>query len=299
MWRSFTTLLLLIVTVNVLGAVSVTGVDNINLVIWDPTQGSAFGATEFCVESRHGNSGNTAPYQARVEQFTPTPFELVSPGNPSIPMTVTFIDIGVSSEPLTPGVYSAKDKIGASSCPSADNAQIRVDLTLADLSTALAGNYQGTFTLTVGQNTGSQQAAEQFTVSLTVPEMIRISGLTDIDLGVFDGTNDLNGQSAACVYRNSGADAYSLTATGGSSNGFEVSNGLDTIAFQVAYDNGSGVPGPLVHATPTNQNNADTTDPACGGSPNASVRVTALASDMVGSSAGNYAGILTLIVAPL
>ena len=299
MWRSFTTLLLLLGSVEALGAASVTGLNDISLGSWDPTQGSAFGTTEFCVESRHGNSSNTTPYQARVEQFTPTPFELVSAGNPSIPMTVTFIDLGVSSEQLTPGVYSAKDKTGASNCPSADNAQIRVDLSLANLSTALAGNYQGTFTLTVGQNSGNQQASEQFTVSLVIPEMIRISGLTDIDLGLFDGTNDLIGQSAACVYRNSGADTYTLTATGGSSSGFKVSNGLDAIAFQVTYDNGSGVPGPLLHATPTNQSNAYTTDSACGGSPNASVSVTALANDMTGASAGNYAGILTLIVAPL
>ena len=299
MWRSFTTLGLLLGSVNALAVVGITGVDNINLGSWDPTQGAAFGTTEFCVESRHGNSNNTTPYDARVEQFTPTPFELVSPGNPSIPMTATFVVLGGSSEPLTPGVFTAKDKPGATTCPAADNAQIGVNLSLADLSTAFAGDYQGTFTITIRGNSGAQQATAQFTVSITIPDMIRISGLTDIDLGLFDGTNDLNGLSAACVYRNSGVDTYTLVATGGSSGTFEVSNGVDAIPFQVAYDNGSGVPSPLIHASPANQNNADTTDPDCGAAPGASVRVTALASDMTGSSSGAYTGILTLLVAPL
>ena len=299
MWRSFTTLGLLLGSVNALAVVGITGVDDINLGAWDPTQGGAFGTTEFCVDSRRGNSNNTTPYEARVEQFTPTPFELVSPGNPSIPMTATFIVIGGSSEPLTPGVFTTKDKTGARSCPAPDNAQIRVDLSVANLSTALAGNYQGTFTITIRGNSGTQQATAQFTVSIAIPDMIRISGLTDVDLGLFDGTNDLSGLSVACVYRNSGADTYTLTATGGSSGAFEVSNGVDAVPFQVAYDNGSGIPSPLIHATPAIQNNADTTDPDCGGTPGATVSVTALASDLTGSSSGNYAGILTLIVAPL
>ena len=135
-------------------------------------------------------------------------------------------------------------------------------------------------------------------ITLDVNDEVRISNLTDINLGVFAGV-DVSGSSAACVYRN-GTGNYQLTASGdGAAGAFTLTDGVATVPYSVTYDDGSG---PLAATSGTAMTGLTGGDPGsttCAGTGNnGTVTVTVLAADASGLAAATYAGILTLLVAP-
>jgi len=70
-------------------------------------------------------------------------------------------------------------------------------------------------------------------IQVTVPALIRITGLADIDLGTYNGDGlDRTGTSPACVRRNS-AGTYGIVAT--SANGSFVMNPAGAAATTVPY----------------------------------------------------------------
>lgn len=183
-------------------------------------------------------------------------------------------------------------------------ATIRLDISAAALASASAGTYSGTFQIDAWQfdNNGNRYPSsgpvyQSFTV--TLPELVQITNLNDIDLGNYDGVSDLTQSDDICIFRN-GFGSFRIKASGGPSDGdpFLLSNGADQIPYLVALkDNamashvsvteGQWLGGLNGHGS---QN--------CGGTTNASVQVTALASDMVSATPGTYAGTLYLTVEP-
>lgn len=160
---------------------------------------------------------------------------------------------------------------------------------LALLSSAAFAATQGT----VGFNsTGTVN------INLDVNDEVRISNLTDINLGVFAGV-DISGSSAACVYRN-GTGNYQLSASGsGAAGAFTLTDGVSTVPYSVAYDDGTGPLGASSGTAITGRTGGDPTSSTCATTGNnGTVTVTVLATDAAGLSAATYAGILTLTVAP-
>jgi hypothetical protein len=138
-------------------------------------------------------------------------------------------------------------------------------------------------------------------ITLNIADTVKISNLSDIVLPAFSGV-DLQGTSAACVYRNTGAD-YTLTASGGVGGGgpFQLDDGAaTTIDYAVEWNDGSGFAG-VATGVPSNFTNAAAADDDCGGGAanNGNVRVTVAAADAVAAGAAAYTGTLTLLVAPI
>jgi hypothetical protein len=135
-------------------------------------------------------------------------------------------------------------------------------------------------------------------ISLDVNDEVRISSLTDINLGVFAGV-DAVGTSAACVYRN-GTGNYNLTASGdGAAGAFTLTDGTNTVAYSVTYDDGSGVLAAATGVSLTGLTGADPASDTCGGTGNnGTIEVTVAAAAAAGLPAATYAGTLTLLVAP-
>ncbi len=135
-------------------------------------------------------------------------------------------------------------------------------------------------------------------ISLTVNDEVRISNLTDINLGVFGGA-DAVGTSSACVYRN-GTGNYQITATGdGAAGAFTLTDGTNTVAYSVSYDDGSGAQGATSGVTLAGLTGADAASNTCAVTgDNATVQVTVAAADAATLPAATYAGTLTLVVAP-
>lgn len=135
-------------------------------------------------------------------------------------------------------------------------------------------------------------------ITLDVNDEVRISNLTDINLGVFAGV-DASGSSAACVYRN-GTGAYQITATGdGVAGAFTLTDGTNTVAYSVDFDDGSGALAMTSGTTLAGRTGADPGSATCATTGNnANVTATVLATDAATLPAGTYAGTLTLVVAP-
>ena len=149
------------------------------------------------------------------------------------------------------------------------------------------------------QGTTGATSTGDLDISLTILDEIRISGLQDITLGTFAGT-DLGGASPVCVYR-SGTGNYNLTATGdGAGSAFELDDGgTNTVAYTVTYDDGSGPTGLTSGITLTGQTGGDPASDTCAGTgQNGQVVVNVLATDMAALPAAAYNGTLTLVVAP-
>lgn len=135
-------------------------------------------------------------------------------------------------------------------------------------------------------------------ISLDVNDLVRISNLTDINLGVFAGV-DAVGTSPACVYRN-GTGNYNLTASGdGTAGAFTLTDGTNTVPYSVSYDDGSGAAPATSGAVLGGLTGADPASDTCGTTGNnGTIEVTVAAADAAGLPAATYAGTLTLLVAP-
>lgn len=139
-------------------------------------------------------------------------------------------------------------------------------------------------------------------ISLTVPELILISGMADVSFGTWSGSGDLDGNEDVCIYTNKAAGTYVVTATGdGAANAFTVTDGSNTIAYAVAYNDVSGTTGEAALTTnvqSAQQSGADTSSQSCGGSDNANFHVTVTEANLLAAPAGAYSGTLTLVVEP-
>ncbi len=140
-------------------------------------------------------------------------------------------------------------------------------------------------------------------ITVTVNDEVRISGLSDVS-GIFDGVNDIQGTSSACVYRNGGGatGAYNITATGdGGGGAFTIVDGPNPpVAYTVEWDDrsGGGFTALATGVALTAQSTTETTTDDCGGGDTADVRVTVPAANLLASPAGSLFGVLTLEVAP-
>lgn len=132
---------------------------------------------------------------------------------------------------------------------------------------------------------------------------VQISGLSDLQLGVWSGSGDLEGVVNHCVLGAHGG-RYAIEATGAGSGGaFVLLNGPGALPFHVDYsDDGGGwsqmSPGvPLTgQRGAPNQNQFERC--LAGQKSPQRVRVRVLAQDLGTAVAGSYDGSLTLLVTP-
>jgi hypothetical protein len=136
-----------------------------------------------------------------------------------------------------------------------------------------------------------------------VAAQVQISGLSDLQLGVWSGSGDLEGIVDHCV-RGPQGGRYAIQATGAGSGGtFVLLSGPGSLPFQVAYsDDGGGwsqmSPGiPLTgQRGAPNQNQFERC--LAGQTSPQRVRVRVLAQDIGTAVAGSYDGSLILLVTP-
>lgn len=105
------------------------------------------------------------------------------------------------------------------------------------LAGALAGMLSSGTALAVQQGTVGATSEGRVVVTVTIPSLIRINGLSDIAFGIYAGTGDLAGYSDAAVCSN-GAATYGLVPT--SVNGaFELAGqtagNTDTIPYTMDW----------------------------------------------------------------
>ena len=170
------------------------------------------------------------------------------------------------------------------------------------IATALTSALFAANTMAAGDGSLGATSTGQSDVTLTIANQAQITGVDNIGLGTFDGSTDLVGQTAFCVYR-SGGDNYNMTVSITGKTTFEVESATtsDTIGFTAQIDgdndasNGSAI---LEGGTSANYTGSGALD--CGSADNASLEVTFAAADLrAASSAADYTATMQILVTPI
>ena len=139
-------------------------------------------------------------------------------------------------------------------------------------------------------------------VTLTIVDKVRISGVSDIALGTFDGSTDLAGGTSFCVYRN-GGDGYTMTLSADGKTAFEVASVIsgDTIGFSAKVDNDNDASnGSAIAHGATSATYAGNAALDCGGGVNASIAVNFAAADLqAAGTAPDYTATVVILVQPI
>jgi len=139
-------------------------------------------------------------------------------------------------------------------------------------------------------------------LSLEVPALAKISDIADMNFGNYSGTGALTLDDDVCVYVNASSGQYKVTAQGsGVASAFTLTDGSQTIAYTVRWNNTSGTSGNAA-LTATVQSGtltgANTASLTCGGGSNANFQVTMTQSALLNVKSSTYTGVLTLIIDP-
>ena len=140
-------------------------------------------------------------------------------------------------------------------------------------------------------------------ISLSVAPRARISGLKDISISDADPASNIRTAENICVWSNSPAGAYTLTAGGSGSGGaFELAGGQQTLAYSVEWAQSTGQDSGQTLAggqTATNLQAAATQSDCGSGTGSARLVVAMDSGQLAAAQPGTaYTGALTLTVSP-
>lgn len=140
------------------------------------------------------------------------------------------------------------------------------------------------------------------TISVTTTEMAQITNIANITVNPYGGSGGIAQDDDVCIYSNDAGNTpprYKVTASGsGAASAFTITNGAQTIAYTVEWNNATG----------EGNNNLVTTVQSAAFSPatntypcaanNANFQVLATHNNVMSVPAGTYTGTLTLVIAP-
>jgi len=299
--------------------ISISGLDDIVIESWDGGSGDLVGSDDYCVVSCRSNNTTSCPSNTNrrrnydVAAYTNgatdgagnfylghdtsadtllVNFEFIHPVDGTFTMTNYNVTFFIAR--ILEGAYSCAD-------PNSQVA-IRITVPAAELATALAGTYSETFTIDAcrlnNANNCSAIVFEDFQVS--IPELIQITGLDDMNFGLWGGGN-VQATEDFCVFRNGYGDfAIEANGTNDSGGSFQLANGGNTIPYQLEVRQTGAffnvTPGGTLGSGTTGFSGESVRD--CGGGVNTQARVTVLATDITGNPAGSYGDTVTLRVEP-
>ena len=177
-------------------------------------------------------------------------------------------------------------------------------MSLALASVAFTGMVHGTPVLAASQGTLGPTSSGSVSITASVPNRARISGLTDVSFLNQDPATAASAAQNVCVWSNTATKAYTVTASGnGTANAFTLSNGSSTVPYSVAWASSINQTSGTALATGTASASliSTATNQTCASGPvaSASLIVGISTTDLGTMSAGsNYLGTLTLLITP-
>lgn len=143
------------------------------------------------------------------------------------------------------------------------------------------------------------------TVSVVIPALVQISGLSDITLAPISFGSPVTGATTACIYTNviNPLGSYYVTAmsTNASAGVFRVTNGANFISYNAFWSptSSSAQTIPLTSGIKTTQQSGgNSTSLTCSGTPNANFNISFTNAQVAGASSGTYTDTVTLLVSP-
>ncbi|MBP9837191.1 MAG: hypothetical protein KBC84_00605 [Proteobacteria bacterium] len=137
-------------------------------------------------------------------------------------------------------------------------------------------------------------------ISLSIPKLIRIKNLADVSFPTYSGSGDLSFNKDITIAVNYSTGGYRITATGsGAGNAFMVIDGSKQVPYSVLFNKQTGVTGASALTPGTSLTGLTGAVKPIGSTVlNANYQVKFLDANLQAIEAGNYSGILTLVVAP-
>lgn len=161
-----------------------------------------------------------------------------------------------------------------------------------------------TFNLGVYKN-GHSANSGSATISLSIPAVVQISGLSDITLTPSSFTAAITGNTTTCIYSNNTTPlgTYVLTATSANalSGAFRVIKGTSYITYSAFWNSNSAATQTLAltsGSTTGQLSGASSTSLNCGGSKNANFNISFALNQLLGANPGTYTDTVTLLIAP-
>lgn len=158
--------------------------------------------------------------------------------------------------------------------------------------------------LAASQGTLGTTSTGSISIGASVPNRVQISNLADVSFTNQDPSVAASNAQNVCVWSNSSAKGYNITATGsGAANAFTLSNGAATVPYSVEWAGSSGQSSgtALSSGSALTGLTSTATNPTCSAGPSSSasmvVKITS-ASLQGMQAATSYTGTLTLVVAP-
>jgi hypothetical protein len=139
------------------------------------------------------------------------------------------------------------------------------------------------------------------TMSLTVPNLVRVTGVSDFTFGSYNGSGNAVLDHNLCVYTNNPLGQYKVTLRGsGTAFAYEVTDGAtNKIPYSVRWNAATGTGGNFnldADDQSTVLGGANITSQTCGGGASANMQVTMTKAALLSKPSGAYSGILTIIV---
>lgn len=305
-WRVLALLWLVLAGTRAAAQMDIAPLTVTNTVNW--SVGDVVQQASFCVESfdeaPDKKSSTPIPFSITASiGGAATPFSLVNGAGQTIPATLTWTDSLLGDFSLSPAVPTTMTLTGKlAGCPGGNNGLLTISVLNADLGAALPGTYTRAFTIEANNlGGGRRRRSATVTLSVVIPAIIRISNISDLVLGTFDGVNDLVASDTVCIYKNGGT-LYGITATGsGAGAAFTVENGGAMAPYSVDWQDATGTVSLVTGVQASNRGNAFNVNGTCNGgaADNATLTVRILAADLLTAmQPGLYSGVLTLMVVP-
>lgn len=278
-----------------------------------------------CIRSYTGNFFNLRArnFAIRAQMNSPAAssaspyvFYNVADNNFSFPFALEATDLlAGGTQTLTPDIFSSAFIYELFVCFFGGNSvELNLSALASDLYTVPAGNYRVSMDIEArrlnngGGVTGDRDRQNNLLGTITIPSLVRLSNIDDINFGIYDSVSaTVNQNESFCIYSN--AADYTLTPsaaiTAGTANSFGLSsvNG-DVLQYTVRINNSADA------STGESLTNGQTSSPMnsnlsypfsinCNGSDNAAVFVEINGADIQAVTPGDYSGTLVLQVAPL
>ena len=183
---------------------------------------------------------------------------------------------------------------------------IKIALTLFASLGLMAGS---AFAATQGEEGTTSEGTSD--ISVTIPKLVKITGVGDLDGGTYDGgAGGFDEDDSVCIYSNMdpGSGLYTVNITNGNNPaaaptaGFYVGSAVtdQEIPFEVAWNDVSGTAGEsaVTHGADLEDQNGFSNEPDCNGTDNANFRVTMAQADMLAVLPGDYTSTLTILITP-
>ncbi|MHA1539075.1 MAG: hypothetical protein ACTSXQ_01195 [Alphaproteobacteria bacterium] len=141
-------------------------------------------------------------------------------------------------------------------------------------------------------------------ITATIPTLVKVSRLQDMDLGTTtinpDGSpRSIDGKVHYCIYSNAPNGAYGITifSAYGTGSIARMRHGFNTLTYSIVHSTG-GSPTDMIPGIKKTGFYGHSTSTTCGGTTNEWTGASVTASNIAGATAGTYSDTLTILIEP-